>query len=993
MQFVEPKDILDATNGGLDIILMLYPQASDSVQRPSRKFKLRENDRTASVSLKKGADGTWLVTDFGGDSTPRNGIGCYAFENNIKWVDALQQLAERFGITGENKSPDIHKPDYSDRPATTEENEGDWSYDIRDSFTDFEISTVFSKHVLGFVGFNHPDKKTEAYARIKTVTNRYNFHPVISYTIIKNRKAMTFSSTDQYPIFLIDEGKFKKIYQPKHQDKGRRFMYVGGSEKPKDFIHGLLQAKTEMRKREDAVLNDDELIVKLAKNATPEEIKEAEEKQKKSRKVEKIEEIILCSGGSDALNLALFGYWVVWLNSETANLEPWHWADLLKLSNKVYQLQDIDETGKRSAHKLALQYLDLYTIELPEELKLKRDARLNPCKDLRDYLNYWNYWDFKNLIKISLPYRFWEQIPEYAGRGDSRYFVGYKYEFDNVQAYNFLSKNGFYRLPFEGKKSEYIFVHIDGNIVREKKPNKVKNYMHEFLIDRKMEKDLRNTLYRSPQLNESSLSNLPETQIDFSDHDAHTQYLFFNNCTWEIKAEAIKSFKGGVVQRFIWEQDVIEYNVKLIEQPPFTITKTGPGVYDIEIHQQDCYFLKYLIQTSRIHWRKELEVELSKKTPEEQQAYLSKHQFDIAGPLLNEEEIHEQKMHLINKIFTIGYLLHRHKDDAKAWAVMGMDNKINDDGSSHGGSGKSIMLQKAITKVLKRFFSIPGTNPKKTDDPHIYDGLSEYHRYVYIDDMDKYMKFRFFFDLITSDVTVNPKNNQPYSIPFHLSPKFAFSTNFTLLHQDPSTERRILHSVFGDYYHNQGETTDYRETRSPASEFGKNLFTEFDHNEWNVFYNTMARCTQFFLSTDEKIGPPMSNVTKRNLQTVMGPNFEDWATVYFSSESGNIDRLIVKEEAYTDFDASNNLKWSPQKFGTAVKAFCQFFGYGFNPLELRNADSGKRIIHRVEQRKRDREGNWYATGEMKAKELIYIQTDFENPLNGDVPGAEKKLPF
>ena len=321
-----------------------------------------------------------------------------------------------------------------------------------------------------------------------------------------------------------------------------------------------------------------------------------------------------------------------------------------------------------------------------------------------------------------------------------------------------------------------------------------------------------------------------------------------------------------------------------------------------------------------------------------------------------------------------------------------MDGKINDDGRSHGGSGKSLVFNQGITHVLKKTFTIPGTNPKKTDDPHIFHGLTPHHRYMIVDDADKYLGFRFFFEFITTGQTVNPKNGMPYFIPFEQLCKMCWLTNFSMI-TDPSTSRRILYTVFSDYYHMKGENGEYRETREPKDDFGKNLFTQFDEREWNDFYNTMARCLQFFLSTGEKIEPPMGNVEKRNLQQEMGENFETWASVYFSTQSGNVDKLVIKEEAFAEWeDTHKSSKWSPQRFRRALVAFCRFYHYGFNPADICNTQDKKRIIHNVKERKRNKDGTWYTIDNKKSTELIYIQTDFDKQLLTTLPG-EDVLPF
>jgi len=988
--YIEAQEILNATKGGLDIIFQLYPDAIGSETKKNRKFKIRE-EKSASASLKRADDGNWLVTDFGSDSQPRNAIQCYMHETGAEFIAALRTLASNYNVISQEKQIATIKAAYSDQAAEPSAEEGKWSWDIRTSFTDNEIETIISKKVLSSLNWksNDPDKQQSAYSKIASAFKEYHWHPLISYSLVKNRKLLTFSSTDEYPIFLIDEGSHQKIYQPKHPDKSRRFMYAG--EKPKDFIHGLEQLTKayDIRKKE----------IESEKNDLAEEEDRTDEsktaKKKKNKAEARLTEVILCSGGSDAINIALLGYRVIWMNSETAKLYQYQYDRIMIMVEKFYQLPDIDITGKKVAHELGMQYLDMICIELPESLKKYRDARNNECKDVRDYLNHFGRKDFKQLVDVALPYRFWEKKARYEGRGENRFFAGYDYEFDNVQAYNFLVKNGFGRMAAGDKKTDWIYVRKVGNIVYEQHPNDIKNFIHTFLRDRLHDKNLRNSMFRTTQLGESSLSNLDVTEIDFTDNTPESQFVFFENKTVEVSGTEIKYHKSGTVDRYIWAEDLLKHRIEEPKLPPFTITKDDLDNYDIKINDTSCPFLMYLVQTSRVHWRKELEERMTELfAPADWQKYLADNHCVIDGPNLSPEEIEEQKQHLVNKIFAIGYLLHRYKARNKGWFVWGMDNKINDDGKSHGGSGKSILFDMAMRTMMPKNFYMNGRNPKLTDDPHKYDGLTEHHRYILIDDAHEYLKLDAFYTDITGDIKVNPKGKQPYHIPFKMGGKFAFTTNYTPRDVGPSTERRMVYCVFSDYYHNKGETDDYKELRDPKTDLGITLFTDFTQEQWNSFYTVMLHCLKFFLSTDEKIRPAMENVNKRNLLSVMG-NLHDWALVYFGEVEGHserLDKFIVREEVYTDYTVYNGKKITPQAFSGRMKAFCRYYGYVFNPIEYQ--DKMGKIIKKVEHKIYSAQSNSWEpmSGAPKvSKEMFYIQTKNELP-EENIPAIASMTP-
>lgn len=970
MQFIDPKEILAATNGGLDIILQLYPQARSCVDFPNRKFKLRSDEKTASGSLKKLDDNNWVVTDFGGDGVSRNGILCYQHETGKEYISCLRELAIQYNVLSEDQKKEILKPDYNSRPADPEEVDGTWTFNTRDEgeiWKDYELETLFSKYTLEYVGWDKPEKKKDAYAKLAGVLKKYRFHPVVSYQTIKNRTVHAFASNENYPIFLIDEGKFKKLYQPKHWDASRRFTYHG--DHIKDYIHGLEQAQKER--------------ARLVKDAEEKFDPEAAAQSGEKKTEPKLPEIILMSGGSDALNMAVFGYWVIWMNSETAKLYKKQFENLEDIAEDVYQLGDIDLTGLREMHKLAMQYLTLKTIELPSSLREKKDRRGKPCKDLRDFLNYDNYWKLREYILQAKPYQFWNKVPVWEGKGDNKYISGYQYKFRSVRALNFLHKNGFSRYRTPGKKNSYTYIKLEGNMVKEVEPSDIKDFVTQFLEVRNLDEELRDMMLNTTKLNETSLSNLPYIEIDFNDSDATSQFLFFKNETWKVDDKGIEKYKPGSVAKYIWEEEVIPHRIDLLNKP-FSITKNEETrEYDIDIKDSSCLFLRYLIQASRVHWRTELEEQMKGKSVEYQKEYEAKHKFSIDGPHLTPEEIQEQKQHLINKIFTLGYLLHRFKDRSKTWFVFVMDNKFDEDNGSFGGSGKSLAYHLAIPQILRKWFYLGGRNPKLTDNQFLYDGLTEHHRYIMIDDADEYLNFKYFFDAITGNIKVNPKNSQPYMIDFKKVGKFALTSNFRPRDLDPSMERRLLYSVFSDYYHNHGETDDYLETRKVSDDFGKNLFDDFDDDEWILFFNTMAYCLQFFLSATEKIGPPMDSVQRTNLISAIGQDFYSWADVFFAENSGNLDRCIVKEVAFEDFRNKKKSVWKMQRFTKSIKAWCKLNGYTYNPKDMQNSQG--RIIRRINDLYRDKDGTWKMLETKSTQEMMYVQTKTELNDLDDLP--------
>lgn len=918
MEYIKHTDILDATNGGLDIILSYYPNAEKVLSKVSKRFKIRETEKTESSSLRELSNGVWVVTDFGGTGRQRNGIDVCMDEENMTFKEAIAFLGSKYGIKGAETQ--YYKPIIKQRSIEKDEKPNSITLSYKD-FTEKELALlgpcVTAGHCADF--------------KLRSCT---------SVTYIKEDKVTIVSSTEEYPIFAFDYGTWQKIYQPNAQDKSHRFVYAG--EKPKRFVYGLDIIKKEYEKLKKKQEEDFEF--------NPED--DEDESTTKKRKAYKLEAVFIMSGGSDGLNLYSFNKFPVWTNSEKDYLE---WKDIKELrtmANDIYYVADLDNTGIGAAIEMGLKFLDIKLLFLPEKLKALKDKRGNPCKDFRNYATkFYNPKDataftngFEKMISNALPLQFWT-VSFKAGKMN--------YNLSNTRLYQFLALMGFGLYEDKISSEGYVFVKKEGSVVKKVLPYQIAKYIHGFLEDRGMHPELRDYMYNSPKLNDKSLSNLAKVEIDFTASGRDYQYVFFTQKVWKVTAKEIIEYKQGEVNKFIWEDKVIDFKAKK-EDPYFKIEKDKDGDLNIMINKKDNIFFNYLINTSRVHWRKDLEDSFKGKSEKEMDAYFKENQFNIEAPNLSESEILEQKLHLINKIYSIGYLLHQYKDMTKTWCVFAMDNKVSENGESHGGSGKSLCYS-TLNYFLRRFY-IEGRNQKNVESEFVYHGVDENTDYILIDDASQYLKFENYFSPITGSLKVNPKNGVPFEIEFSKSPKFVIASNFTIRNPDPSTIRRVLFTVYSDYYH-YNKDNEYKQQRQVSDDFGgKNLFTDFTEKDWNEYINFCIQCLQFYLGHQNKVDPPMDNVTKRSLQAEMGDAFIGWADAFFSTIDTDpvtfkdapkyLDNYFSKEIAIEEFMKATQLrKWSTTQFKKAVKAYCQYNNYIFNPKELQN--SGTRIVQNI----------------------------------------------
>lgn len=981
---IDQHQIFAATNGGLDLI-----QRFLDFKDVNKHFKIRkEGTESANISKK---DGIYFVRDWGEASgffkDSKHGIHIYAHYTGITYFEALLELGKEFGFIDANQVAVKNISSCKFHQFQNELNEDNFHYETKD-FTEYELET------LG------PLVTQE-------ICQKYGLYSLESYSWLKSNDLMqkefcdvyTVRSSETYPIFaFITTETFKKklsiaenkdvkvepakeprtwvkIYQPKSSDKKYRFSYLG--KKPKQHIFGL------------------ENLQKLGAPSVETNVDPDTGEKFDISTPNKVERVVICSGDRDSLNMASVGEVVVWFNSETAEITESQIAMLFKYAKEVINVPDLDPTGFDAGKRLALEHLDIKTAWLPESLTKRKDFRGSPMKDFTDFMKVNSKFDdikqtelkkkVDRFLELSRPGKFWSEV--YNKRTASfTYSVNYK------NAFNFLKLNGFSRIKDENRKDGYYFVKQDKHILREVSAQEIKDFFNQFLDIKQHEKGLRyfpddllNMLIGSEAVSDKKLINLPTKDFDFTDYTPKSQYLFFDKFIWEVTKDEVTEINKGY-SRYVMEKDILNNIIKkqtrhemdsskikieanyrvdgkiVSGNPFFTVTKDGNNNFDLTIHRKDCDFMNYMVNASRVFWKEEVK-DLGKTQRAE---YLENNKFIIdnykkegSKTGLDDDQVYEQELHFINKLYCFGYMLHRYKDPSRAWALYIMDNEVVDDNESHGRTGKSLFSNNALRLFMNSKY-LGARKKGLLESDFLYDGVTDQTDYVLFDDADKRFPFQQLFTDITGDLNVNPKNQNAYLIPFHQSPKFCITTNYAPFGLDTSTSERILFCAFSDWYH--GENDEFP-ARTPMDDFVNRFFTEWDDAQWNLFLNFSVQCLQFYLQNKSKIGAPAGNIKKRNLISEMGPVFLEWAEDYFRDK---MNTFVVKKDALESLISYNkSVQYtSATLFKTKIKQFCELKSYEFNPT--------------LESEKKDNNGRYMMWHNAKAEEHFYLRETEES---------------
>ena len=917
------ETLYENTNRGLDIIFKYCPDAKDC-ENKKKLFKLRPDENTASASLIL-KENCYVVKDFGDKAY--SPIELCRYFTGLSFYEALKYLYAEFGLSeGSNYfHAETTFTENTDKPLGWFEiikNDKFENIDLVGRFLTEEIAAEYDFVSVKEYSFVVTLKKTGKPALCKIIANER--FPIFAYTPETDKKGNAVT--------------WAKIYQP--ADKKYKHSFVG--KKPKRHIFGLSRLQ---KKYNDAIADFNKQIKKAGKDTS--KITELT----KARDEFKLDSVFNCSGGSDGLSLASLDYNVIWHNSESEHLDYDTYNILKEICHFIYNLPDIDDPGIKAAYATAENFWSLYTIYLPESIK-KHNG-----KDLRDWIKKYSQSDkkaikyhFANLIQGALRMKFFDRKGTKKIHGGWNYSYKLRFEF----LCYFLNIKGFYTYEIEQKNldntapEQIIFIQIDGNIVRKVSPRIIRTFAKQFLREKGQPIEVLELISMSTVFNENNLVGLKAVQLDFTNHTPESQFFFFKNNVAEITANEIKFHKHGKFANYVWEQSVKHHNI-LPEKPFFEIEKNEAGQPKIKILRNDSEYLNYLCNVSRIFWRKELE-EPYINDPEAKEDYHNKNRFNIAGECLSEEEREIQNRHLSNKIYAIGYMLHRHKLRSFAKMLYLTDDKYKDlEEDANGGSGKSIFFL-GFDSLLPNRKVLDGKNQNFTTDKHLLQGFTKENDYLLIEDAHAYFDVNFTYNWITGAIIVNPKFGSPYEVTFEEAGKIALLSNYGVRNFTDATRRRLMFVTTSDYYHVHSHS--YSEERKVCDDFaGKDLFADWTPEQWNRHYSFLMQCAQIYLQNKgNEFKAPSSNLELNNIKASLGDTFISWADGYFTKDmvdveneneiiDGTLNHYILRKEMYKNYmevaqkGAKNATKWKKD-----LSDYCKSHNWTLNPKDLLGSD-------------------------------------------------------
>ena len=264
---------------------------------------------------------------------------------------------------------------------------------------------------------------------------------------------------------------------------------------------------------------------------------------------------------------------------------------------------------------------------------------------------------------------------------------------------------------------------------------------------------------------------------------------------------------------------------------------------------------------------------------------------------------------------TIGYLLHTFKNKVNNKAIMLNDEVISD--NPEGGTGKGLFVQGL--RQIRRTGILDG---KAFDDKKSfpYQTISQDTQILVFDDVKKNFDFESKFSLVTEGITLERKNKDAIKLTVEDSPKVVVSTNYAIKGEGNSHNRRRHEMEFAQHYNS---------SRTPYDEFKRQLFDDWNDNDYVPFDNYMVGCIQKYFDFGLIEQANAKNIKVRRFIAETSMEFVDWIT---DKDNECVDKRINKRNFYDQFveDYQDYKKWLTQKkFNIWVQKYSRYSSYEY----------------------------------------------------------------
>lgn len=262
----------------------------------------------------------------------------------------------------------------------------------------------------------------------------------------------------------------------------------------------------------------------------------------------------------------------------------------------------------------------------------------------------------------------------------------------------------------------------------------------------------------------------------------------------------------------------------------------------------------------------------------------------------------------------IGYLISTYKNRSKNKAIILNDEIISN--NPEGGTGKGLFVQ-GLSQIRKT--SILDGKQFDSKKSFAYQTVSLDTKILVFDDVKKNFDFEDKFSLVSEGLTLERKNKDAVKQSVHDSPKLLISTNYAIKGEGNSHDRRRHEIEIAQYY---------GKDLTPDDEFKRQLFDEWDLDDFQRFDNYMVHCLQMYLKTG-LVKQNAKNIKLRKFIAETNMDFYEWI-----SDRSNFPFNIRNDKSqYFNAFINENKDYSQylkrNTFNIWVNKYANFIAYNF----------------------------------------------------------------
>jgi len=830
--------------------------------------------------------------------------------------------------------PDLKIKNYESRPAMESEKDGDFVKETKEQI---------SEEILG--KFDYSGEVCQS------TFSDCNIKYVEKFTSITNGKAYVHISTPENPIFTVKE---KLVIRPFGKKPYKRVTFYE-SKNPQNWTYGLTQLELAF----DNIGDDDD--------------------NNSKKKPKKLKHAILVFNFIDFINLSAIGENPIYLNGDlTAEIKK----DILTYVYAIIVAPENKTISRKRANAITSKHISV---------KLYKTDTL--FANISEYIREHGHF-IKKHINTAMPLMFWKYDKKESN---------YKINSDILN--NFLMRQGYFTYPNDFEKLGFNFIKKTGNIIEELEYDhfslNVIIFTIKYLNKKGENSELKDRVINSSKFSEKKLSTL-EKRFDLKPKYAsleHQNWFFTDGNMWTVTKNGITVDEYNNHNSVIWKSDIIDFPSK-IKEAPFKIFHTKAysdlrqkqkcaenkeeyrelqseinklednNIYDIDIIDRDNYMLQLLFLLSYAYFEK------AEKTGYQVRA--NDFWYDKLPDLITAEELRNIKLHLINKITALGYLMNDHRlpQDDKGVIILDTIDDIEQTGKQRGasGGGKSMLMQGI--ELVKSLHNEPAEQEDFTTKDFGY-SLYRRQKLIHWEDLHAKAKIGDRVNDFSKGIQVKRKFKDPVSIPFKDTPKIVITRNY-MDTEATRVDRRLIRMFIFPFFHDSKGGV-FNKTRKPSDIFKRQLFSGDNTEQKSQLINFYA----YAYIANKKFGeinPPLTAMYRKRLINKIGSPLMDFLNNFFfeSDENedetpfGYIDRTplfnkFITEHRDTFNHYQKNKHYSNQNFKHLVGDYCELRNYIFNPSDTITDLANNRIMRKSEEQ-------LDKSGYPKRSEHFYINT-------------------